>query len=179
MTAMQTAAPEVWGSAGEPGSGAGQGRMLRLRTKCTVLLPPAPPNAAARPQRPAIRPAPRRRDPARGLPSSPPRSPGGAAAQLRGMSPARHGPQRPVARAAAQRSPAAPPSPAPAGDATAAASSPRRPLTLARAVAPLARTAPRTSPRKRNQAERRGRGRVVVKSLPTCSGGQSGRAPLT
>lgn len=57
MTAMQTAAPEVWGSAGEPGSGAGQGRMLRLRTKCTVLLPPAAPNAAARPQRPAIRPA--------------------------------------------------------------------------------------------------------------------------
>lgn len=42
------------------------------------------------------------------------------------------------------------PSPAPARDATAAAS-PRRPLTLARAVAPLARTTPWPSPRKRNK----------------------------
>lgn len=61
------------------------------------------------------------------------------------------------------------PSPAPAREATAAAS-PRRPLTLARAVAPLARTTPWPSPRKRNKEGR--------KNLPTCSGGQSCGSPV-
>lgn len=112
--------------------------MLLRRTKCTVL-PPAP--HAARPRSPGCS-----LDPARWLPAPCPAHP--AAQPL--SSGACHPPV--TARNARWREPqrSGCPLPAPARDATAAAS-PRRPLTLARAVAPLARTVPWPSPRKRNK----------------------------
>lgn len=63
------------------------------------------------------------------------------------------------------------PLPAPARDATATAS-PRRPLTLARAVAPLARTVPWPSPRKRNKA---GRKKIFPRALQGKAAGRPSR----
>lgn len=137
VTAMQTAASEVR-AAPETRARTRTGKDAAAEDK--VHCPPAraPRSEATAPGRSL--------DPARWLPVPCPAHPAAQPLSSRACHP-------PVtARNARWREPqrSGAPLPAPARDATAAAS-PRRPLTLARADAPLARTIPWPSPRKRNK----------------------------
>lgn len=158
VTAMQTAASEVR-AAPETRARTRTGKDAAAEDK--VHCPPAraPRSEATAPGRSL--------DPARWLPVPCPAHPAAQPLSSRACHPpvtARNARWRELQRSGA-------PLPAPARDATAAAS-PRRPLTLARADAPLARTIPWPSPRKRNKG-----GGVKKKIFPRALEGKAAGRP--